>query len=70
MFLSRTAAEWEDELQAHHIPATRVRSLPESLKDHPIVFHLKERIAEQPKEKLPPLIFAVDETIGDRTCSA
>ena len=33
MFLGRTAAEWEDELQAHHIPAARVRALPDALAD-------------------------------------
>ena len=33
VFLKRTAAEWEDELQAKHIPAARVRGLPEALAD-------------------------------------
>jgi crotonobetainyl-CoA:carnitine CoA-transferase CaiB-like acyl-CoA transferase len=32
-FLARTAADWEDELQAHHVPAARVRALPEALAD-------------------------------------
>lgn len=32
-FLKKTAAEWEDELQTNHIPATRVRALPEALDD-------------------------------------
>jgi crotonobetainyl-CoA:carnitine CoA-transferase CaiB-like acyl-CoA transferase len=29
----RTAAEWEEHLQANHIPAARVRTLPESIDD-------------------------------------
>ena len=32
-FLERTAGQWEDELQANHVPATRVRTLPEALAD-------------------------------------
>jgi len=33
VFAARSAAEWEDELQKHHIPAARVRTLPEALND-------------------------------------
>ena len=33
VFRKRTAEEWEDELQANHIPAARVRGLPEALDD-------------------------------------
>jgi crotonobetainyl-CoA:carnitine CoA-transferase CaiB-like acyl-CoA transferase len=34
ILLQKTAAEWEDWLQANHIPAARVWTLPEAL-DHP-----------------------------------
>ena len=33
LLLERTADEWEQELQANHVPATRVRTLPEALAD-------------------------------------
>lgn len=33
IFLTRTAQEWEDWLQQHHIPAARVRDLAETLED-------------------------------------
>ena len=33
VFRERTAAEWEDYLQAHHVPAARVRTMVEALTD-------------------------------------
>jgi crotonobetainyl-CoA:carnitine CoA-transferase CaiB-like acyl-CoA transferase len=33
LMLQRTAQEWEDWLQARHVPAARVRTLPESMAD-------------------------------------
>ncbi|MEM9684981.1 MAG: CaiB/BaiF CoA-transferase family protein, partial [Pseudomonadota bacterium] len=33
IFLTRTADEWEKDLQAHHIPAARVRSVDEAIND-------------------------------------
>lgn len=33
LLAARPAAAWEDHLQAHHVPAARVRSLPEALAD-------------------------------------
>ena len=33
IFLTRTADEWEKDLQAHHIPAARVRSVGEAIND-------------------------------------
>lgn len=33
IFLTRSAAEWEDHLQANHVPAARVRTMVEALQD-------------------------------------
>lgn len=33
IFLTRSAADWEDMLRVHRVPAARVRSLPEALSD-------------------------------------
>ncbi|HYC49068.1 MAG TPA: CaiB/BaiF CoA-transferase family protein [Burkholderiales bacterium] len=55
----RTAQEWEDYLQSKHVPATRVRELPEALQDpqleHRRVLHRHENVPGVGKPVTVPL---------------
>lgn len=67
VFRTRTAAEWEDFLQAHHVPAAQVRGLTEALRDPQLVHRhaftdVPAPDAGAPPVKVPvaPFLFAHD----------